>query len=254
MNVYREKYYEKSFKNLNDDKIIDMVSAYIKTMMWNYIYYTRGPSEVDTTWMYPYYYSPLLVDLALNATNIKDKNVKRYPGMIKYNALHQLVTVLPSQSINIVPDELRSLFTNTSPIYDLFPITFVNDKEGHVQKKIVGKPVIDYGIAIIPIPDQQRIIDIVNTLTFTTNRLKLWEESTPLIIGKSFVPKLRANAPTFTPKFNVNAPTFTPKPVNVPITTFKPVPMINLTNIVNYIKTGQLPKTVKEELFEMSWY
>ncbi len=226
INIYREKVYEKSFKNVTDDKINDMATAYMKTMMWNYLYYTQGPDAINTNWMYPYYYSPMLVDLALIADKVDHKRVKKFPGMLKFNALHQLITVLPAQSIKITPIELQPLF---KILADLFPATFVNDKEGHVQKKIVGRPLIDYGIAIIPIPDQQRIIDMVHILPI--DRLKLWDEHTDLVIGKAKTFQFNVNAPSFVPQLNSKAPVFTP---------IQKVAMINLAQITRYIKTGQI--------------
>ncbi len=188
LNVYREAYYEKEFgakyksniPALNDLYVVDdgkiekMVYDYMKTICWNYLYYTKGTSAINSQWIYKYNYAPMLSDLAIYG-DIKPKHYQSFKGMIQFNPLQQLVSVLPQKSIDIVPDELKVLFDINSPIYDLFPTTFINDKEGKIMKKLPGKPLIDYGVAIIPLIDQRRIIDVISTIKFSEERLKLWD-------------------------------------------------------------------------------
>ncbi|HSW76418.1 MAG TPA: hypothetical protein VLG50_05210 [Candidatus Saccharimonadales bacterium] len=180
VNLYREAYYKKSLTQINNPTDLDikkMVMAYMKTICWNFKYYTGGHHAVDQGWYYKYYYSPMLVDLAIYGDiEIAPTSYTSYPGMLSYNALHQLITVIPKTSISIIPPELQFLYQITSPIYDLFPTTFINDHEGKIIKKREGRPLMDHGIALIPIPDRQRIIDVVNLATITPDRLKLWEK------------------------------------------------------------------------------
>lgn len=317
LNSYRESYYDKVFNGAaNDTKITAMVHAYIKTMAWNFLYYNEGPKSVNKTWCYHYYYTPMLVDLSFYIDNVDIRGYKRYNGMLEYNALHQLLTVLPKTSVSIVPEEIKDLFYINSPIYDLFPSKFVNDHEGRIPKLIAGRQQIDHGIAIIPIPDQQRIIDIVNTLTIDKERLKLWQPHNDLILVKkpmlepqpqftaTLNPTAREFVPTFLPTFKPTSSQFVPsqksttlkptasefvptqKTTILPITlkptasefvptqkptTLKPTardfvptkpqvidehlpPMINLGKIEEYIKTGKIYKSVREQLFEENWY
>ena len=194
LNIYREVYYEKEFGTkstskipalndlfvMSDDKIEKMVQDYMKTICWNFVYYTEGTLAINSQWMYQYNHAPMLVDLAMMAKK-KIKGYRAFKGMTQFSPIHQLVSVLPQKSIHIVPDELKSLFKTNSPIYDLFPLTFINDKEGKIMKKRPGLPLIDHGIAIIPLIDQRRIIDIVSTIYFSEERLLLWQPQSDLI-------------------------------------------------------------------------
>ena len=193
LNTYREAYYENEFgpkgktipllENLytvDDNKIQQMAHDYMKTICWNFIYYNEGTDAVNSQWLYAYSHAPMLVDLAMfNLGSIK--NYRAFKGMTRFSPIHQLVSVLPQKSINIVPEELKPLFKTDSPIYDLFPTTFINEQEGKIMKKMPGKPMIDHGIAIIPLIDQRRIIDIVSTIDFSPKRLALWAPQEPVV-------------------------------------------------------------------------
>ena len=173
----------KEFLNpVTDTNIQDMVKTYIRTMCWNYLYYTKGTAAVNHDWVYPYYYSPMLSDLAFYSKNITFmRGYKAYLGMIRFNPIHQLLSVLPRQSIAIVPPEIRHLYEIGSPIFDLFPNKFINDQEGKIFQKRPGQQTIDYGIAIIPIADRRRIINVVSQITFTPSRQLLWQPKPNLI-------------------------------------------------------------------------
>jgi hypothetical protein len=176
INIYRNAYYQKvcGAKNValanklnisigvDNDTIKDMVTSYIRMMAWNYLYYTQGTAAINQDCIYEYYYSPMLADLALYSNNILIRGYKAYPGMVLFTPLHQLLSVLPKTSIDVVPQEIKHLFTITSPLYDLFPTKFINDHEGKIMKKIPGKPMIDHGVAIIPLPDRRRIYYSIN--------------------------------------------------------------------------------------------
>ena len=150
-----------------------MVTSYIRTVYWNFLYYKKGTASVNSDWMYPYFYSPMLQDLANNDL-LFVRGYESYSGMNKFGPIHQLLSALPSASIDIVPYEIKPYFLMTSPLYDLFPKTFINDKEGKQFIKRKGIQEIDHGIAIIPIGDRKRIINIVSQIDFSDERKKLW--------------------------------------------------------------------------------
>jgi len=204
LNLYREGYYENEFGQkynfgikkyeMNDTDIQNMVHDYMKTMAWNFLYYQQGNKSVNVEWLYKYYHSPMLVDLAVYSDNLTVNGYDAYKYMTEYSPLHQLISVLPTQSIDIVPEELKVLFSPFSPIADLFPKTFINDQQGKIIKKLSGKPIIDYGIAIIPIVDRRRIIDILPLIEMTEERVSMWDEKVPIIsVVKRNIPIQKQN-------------------------------------------------------------
>jgi 5'-3' exonuclease len=191
LNVYRETYYisefggrkslfPESLYDMNDTDIQKMVHSYMKTMSWNYLYYQEGSKGVNEEWLYSYYHSPMLVDLALHG-DVKVHGYDAYQGMTVFTPLHQLICVLPRKSINIVPEELKWVFDPLSPLSDLFPYQFINEHQGKIMKKMPGRPMIDFGIAIIPIVDRRRIIDFLPLVEMSEERIKLWDEKEPII-------------------------------------------------------------------------
>lgn len=204
LNIYREGYYEKEFGQkysigvtkyeMNDTDIQNMVHDYVKTMAWTFLYYNTGDKGVNVEWLYKYYHSPMLVDLAIYS-DVNVKGYKAYKYMTEFSPLHQLIAVLPTTSIHIVPDELKPLFSPFSPLADLFPHTFINDQQGKVIKK-TGRPMVDHGIPIIPIVDRRRIIDILPLIEMSEERVKMWDEKTPTIsVIKRNVPLNQYNVP-----------------------------------------------------------
>jgi hypothetical protein len=189
--IYRESYYNKvlGFKNnvlaetldikhnMGDNDIQKMVTSYLRMMCWNYTYYTEGMDGINHDLVYEYYYTPMLADLALYSENVYMAGYKAYNGMIIFNPLHQLLSVLPKTSLSVVPDIIKPYFNYTSPIYDLFPSKFINDKEGKIYKPIVGRPAMDNGIALIPIPDRIRI----ESTLYETPVGKQWRERENLV-------------------------------------------------------------------------
>lgn len=185
INLYRKKYYDKvlgsksgNLVDVDNNKIKDMVMGYLRTLSWNYLYYKEGMSAVNHDWVYPYYYAPMLADLALYAKDVNIIGYKAYNGMTIFNPLHQLLSVLPKTSIDIVPDIIKPYFLITSPIYDIFPSKFINDHDGKIPIKKPGRSVIDFGIALIPIPDRSRI----ELTIFNVPLNKKWEEKENLVV------------------------------------------------------------------------
>ena len=200
VNTYRDAYYKKTLREPTDDKIKKLVKSYIKTMFWTYHYYTHGHNAVNQEWYYHDNYAPMLVDLAVFADGLTIHGYEAYKGMLTINPLHQLVSVLPKQSIDLIPPELRWLVTINSPLYDLFPTSFINDNEGKIHKKLVGRPTMDHGVALIPIPDRQRVIDVVSTIDMDDTP---WDKQADLV---SVVdrPKRQQMKPTYQPRQQYN--------------------------------------------------
>ena len=86
----------------------------------------------------------------------------------------QLLMVIPPSSINILPYEIRPLYTEKSPIYDYFPEGFVLD--------LNGKGDVHNGVALIPIPDPLRIKNSLQFLNVNEMFFQKYENIEPLII------------------------------------------------------------------------
>ena len=127
---FRNVWYQKQFKPAgnklnklsaginyyNQKDIDDMCYNFLKMVQWNHLYYTKGLNYVSDYNFYPYRYTPLTQDLqnymqrnmpnfkTLHQQVIKDKNQK------PFNAVEQLMMVLPPQSIDLLPINFRPLY------------------------------------------------------------------------------------------------------------------------------------------------
>jgi 5'-3' exoribonuclease 1 len=128
----------------NGTKIEKMCRNYLTTIAWNYRYYTRGTSAVNPEHIYYYNYAPLLSDLALIIKEAPENltEYKNFPEAINFTPLHQLITVIPPNSKEVLPDVLIPYTDFSSPVYDLFITDF--------QLDLNGKNYENQGIAILP--------------------------------------------------------------------------------------------------------
>ena len=154
-------------KNLFAVKKIDienMTMNYIKILNWNFIYYNEGYKKVDDSIEYYYDFSPLFIDILNSLTNLIKQDIMEIEGIRatsldnNFTVLHQLVSVLPMSSIELIPKNLKFLFDINSPIIDLFPISWNQILEGTDKTHLT--------IHRIPIPIRKRIIDVFNDIKF----------------------------------------------------------------------------------------
>jgi 5'-3' exoribonuclease 1 len=155
---------------LSDNRIIGLCEAYLKSFAWNFLYYSKGLGGVNYEWAFSYYNTPLLKDLhtVLESVGVTTLiyGYAAYDGMITFNPLHQLVSVIPLKSIDIVPEELRPLWNVDSPVADTFIQRF--------DIELDGKNKLYQGVAILPFTDKIKIMNAVSTIPFTANRAMLW--------------------------------------------------------------------------------
>ena len=151
-------------------RIETMAVDYMRMMEWVYLYYREGTNAINQDLAYPYYHTPMIVDLTAVMQTVgvtrQIYGYEAYEGMIAFNALQQLVAVLPMKSRELLPPELQPLFSYNSTIRDLFPENFIIELDGK-QKEHQGVP-------IVPLIDRRRIIDAVATIPFSPERLRLW--------------------------------------------------------------------------------
>lgn len=102
---------ENSNKDIEDaymttaDRIDEMVSNYIEGLIWSYTYYTIGQDVVNWEWFYKYNQAPLITDIIskdIDVNGLLDRVL--YTGKEYPNVIHQLLSILPPQSKDLLPN------------------------------------------------------------------------------------------------------------------------------------------------------
>lgn len=141
-----------------EQKIESLVHDYITSFFWTYLYYKKGPSFVSPNFCYFSGYapliedvvrffstynlkngsSPLLVELNRGSSPLNDSRMSK--GNIEdeysFSVLHQLLAVLPSKSMTIIPSDLRKFYNIDSPIVDMFPTKVEVDTEAKDMERL----------------------------------------------------------------------------------------------------------------------
>ena len=137
---------------VTQNRVTEMIVNYLNGLAWVYAYYLNGIDFVSWNYLYRYFHAPLFEDLSrfpLTKEILTDweYNEESYP----FNTLQQLLAVIPPKSKNLLPFETQALTDRDSPIYDMFPRTFVIERYGENEEKR-GK-----GIPIVPAIEYDRI-------------------------------------------------------------------------------------------------
>jgi 5'-3' exoribonuclease 1 len=156
-------------------KIEKMCRNYLTTIIWNYKYYTEGTSAINPEHLYYYNYAPLLSDLAVIMKDAPSNltEYKNFEGSIYFTPLHQLISVIPLSSKEVLPDVLLPYLEYNSPVFDLFVTDFTLDLNG-----------VNYendGIAILPSID---IVYIWNNLQIDSNILQKYAPKEEITISQ----------------------------------------------------------------------
>ncbi len=154
------------------DRIVEHGINYLRGLAWNLAYYADGWYGISLEYVYPYHHTPLFVDLAEIAASKKDElNEGLFESQEDYdfNPIHQLLAVLPFESQNLLPPEVKFMMDIDSPIYDMYPNQFVIDREGTNYKW--------EGIAIISFSESDRIVNAVATVDFPRST---WDKYQPV--------------------------------------------------------------------------
>jgi 5'-3' exonuclease len=166
---FRELWYEKAllpknkevlgFMSVKPEMIEDMCLEYIKGMQWCLRYYLYGHKSVSSKYIYIYFYTPLLYDLAEVLERVE---ISKLPTIsdVRYSLddpyitpIHQLICVQPPTSWNLIPEPYRSLMPLR--FQDICPRKFILDKEG-LNVNFGRKE--HTAVAILPIADPFRIV------------------------------------------------------------------------------------------------
>lgn len=167
-NVFRGAWYSNALGPKGDTRILDilqegnpfevsvprlteMINNYLNGLAWVFSYYVNGVGQVNINYIYQYAYAPLLTDIAdVIATPPVLNDYQYNEDSVAFNAIHQLLAVIPPKSKNLLPPQLLPLLTVDSPIADMYPASFVIERDG--QKADWG------GVVILPPVEADRII------------------------------------------------------------------------------------------------
>jgi 5'-3' exonuclease len=147
---------------IEEHHIVDMCKSYMEGIQWILLYYLKGTKGVSQKYMYKYYYAPLLSDLlavvdqcvaeesAPTMTDVKPRNSDP-----KFTPVHQLLSVIPPKSFDLIPKPFRQL-VESGDLADMCPVDFIVELE--------GKEYDWQGVAIIPFLDAGRVMRAVEAL------------------------------------------------------------------------------------------
>jgi 5'-3' exonuclease len=196
----REFIESKGIESVSVEGIEEMCSNYITGLQWNISYYTIGTYKVSTTWNYIHTQAPLLGDLFNvcsgfidSDTTPKTYTVKFDRAEPKFGPIHQLLSVLPPKSFNLIngvySSELMVDKIKVGKLSDIAPIKFRVDYESAEAEH--------QGLAILPSVSPWRVVDVVskigkkgkaNKFQLGTSEDQLFEidtaQSTPIIFEK----------------------------------------------------------------------
>lgn len=160
----------------------DMIHNYLEGIAWVYNYYRYGVDRVNKKWYYGYHYAPDFADLPRIMRRILDSgagasweanSIHRPDDFV--SPLEQMVMVLSPRSLSIVPEELRVLYTEYSPIYDLLPEGFLIDNQGKMD---------DWqSVALLPVPNPYRVIQAVTSLNLPPEYRAKFQSQPNLILN-----------------------------------------------------------------------
>lgn len=149
-----------------DQLITKMCFQYCSMISWMFKYYSEGTSSVRFNHKYMFHHTPILSDLAsfLESNNGSFSLWEKEPlrgESIMFSALHQLVYILPPQSMNLLPKEFQQIYLQRELI-DYFPKSVAEELEGKRA---------DYEVVIfVPFIDIRRIIHACNLVPLTKER------------------------------------------------------------------------------------
>jgi 5'-3' exoribonuclease 1 len=154
---YRDFYYETKMNWPLQDRDRTLfqrrahVRDYLEGLHWNLNYYHNGCASWD--WYFPHMYSPLATDLVnlnefYDEFDDQDSEFKTFPfgETTPFPSLAQLLSVLPPQSADLLPDALSELMLSpASPLITNYPPNFTSDPNGKRQawEAVVQIPFID---------------------------------------------------------------------------------------------------------------
>lgn len=157
------QYNGKRVKNYNKDDIVLMCINYLQMIQWVQYYYTEGFNYVSNLKFYHYLYNPLMSSvISVLKLLIKDKKiqvldkVKRINDNIDITVIHQLMTVLPLASIDLIPEKFKKIYKKE--------LKEINPTDFSVSMEATSKE--HQGLPIIPPPNMNLVDTALREKTF----------------------------------------------------------------------------------------
>ena len=154
-NQYKYKYYEKYFKQKNNELIEITTKSYLKILKWTSIYYFRRCDN----WLeqYEFNHCPMVSDIYkyITKNNININDIQIMESII-LEPFQQLLSILPPQQANLLPKEFNWLMTQESDIIDLFPIEISLDTMNKEYRYLC--------VPNLPIVDPERILNVTKKI------------------------------------------------------------------------------------------
>lgn len=179
------------------ENVVTMCIDYVRIIHWIFRYYNMGYEYVNVDLFYPYHHAPLLSDVSsLDVESLEIDGYKEHGEMIRFNALEQLVSILPTSSINLLPPFAKFLFEYDSPIYDLFPYEFITERSPDDPPHVATH--------IIPFIDKKRIKMVFEASSIPKGKYKNYMQKDFMICEKELIPQIiksrRTSIPLNKPK------------------------------------------------------
>jgi 5'-3' exoribonuclease 1 len=147
-----------------NQKIEDLVDDYIRAFCWTYLYYKKGTFSIDPNFFYVCGYAPLMMDVSKKfPVDIKRVDREGSETSKSFTVLHQLLSVLPPKSMNIIPKVLHPFYKPDSKIADMFPLKVGIDTEAKDMERL--------GVVLMPPVDPMRLLG----LDFAIEDMKKYE-------------------------------------------------------------------------------
>lgn len=153
---------------VNDFRKLKMAEKYIITLKWILRYYQLGHFSVNFEHFYPHFHAPLLTEIVDILNYDTDKGYKFDKSVLPFSSLHQLLSVMPYHSIDVIPNELKDLYSYNSIIEHYHPVEFETEVFGSDKHKSIVK---------IPWIDPNMIRAAMKMCVFTEKRIVNWAEA-----------------------------------------------------------------------------
>ena len=123
---WRKRYYETCFGVTDKSEIERICHNYFEGLKWTFEYYYK--ECVSWSWQYLYRHGPLMEDLSQYFSKLRDINKIELKKATPTNPLIQLLTILPPESNQLIPDSAKWLTNDIdSPIIDIYPSDYKLD-------------------------------------------------------------------------------------------------------------------------------
>ncbi len=161
-----------------DEDKSNLIKNYLEGIIWVHHYYKYGVSRLNVGWYYPWHYSPVFADLGpyIRSHPVDWENEPIFLLSDFISPLEQMLQVMPPRSLSVIPEPLRRLYTEASPIYDLYPESFVVDTGGKQEEW--------QGVPILPFPEPLRVHWALDMLSLPSTYTEQYEADENLVLIK----------------------------------------------------------------------